>query len=615
MKKLLMALCAICAMAMCAAALAEEMPIVTDEPLTEAEKEEAEAERMREAQQMLIDLGLLDGVADGVYGSRTAYALRLFQQRNGLMADGELNEPTLTALRQKSETAREARTVQQRLIDLGYLRGSADGIFGERSAEALRLFQAIAGLDATGSLDDATREALFADDARAVPARLNAGDKGDDVVVLQQALIQLGFLSGKADGDYGKATAAAVKRFQTHLLAQGVDANLGIEATGTATPATLALLYDPAYSSYLCDINPGDTGDEVRRVERRLAGLGYMDADADDTFDDYAADAAAAFRTAAGLGDGSAVNRATIDALFDVDAPQAERFVPHAIAKGDGGLAVRAVEDALMRGGILAALPSGRYNSTVIKAIEVLYTCLSESSDATCRQKAALFEDAETLSVEAQAFLTDEWLTRPASLDEELTVRRIQRRLNTLYYLDRSAIDGKLGKMTTEALTAFQQTNGLPETGETDAQTQLRLFSADAICKQLPYRVEVSLDDQRVYVYERTDSGDYELTHTFICSTGLGNSTPRGIFLDGYPVNVWHHFSKYDCWARYSFEIEGNIMFHSVIYSSNDTSTLRESSLYGLGNKASHGCIRLKVSDAKWLFEHCKRGTLAIIIY
>ena len=114
---------------------------------------------------------------------------------------------------------------------------------------------------------------------------------------------------------------------------------------------------------------------------------------------------------------------------------------------------------------------------------------------------------------------------------------------------------------------------------------------------------------------ELQESGEYAQIHEFLCSTGLGNSTPRGIYLDGGPVNVWHHFSKFDCWARYSFEIDGDIMFHSVIYSERDTDTLRESSLYGLGNKASHGCVRLAVKSAKWLFEHCAPGSFVIIIY
>ena len=115
--------------------------------------------------------------------------------------------------------------------------------------------------------------------------------------------------------------------------------------------------------------------------------------------------------------------------------------------------------------------------------------------------------------------------------------------------------------------------------------------------------------------FELRDDGEYEQTHEFICSTGVGNSTPRGVFLNGFPANYWHHFEKFDCWAKYSFEIEGDIMFHSVIFNANDESTVRMNSVYALGSKASHGCIRLKVEDAKWLFEHCKRGKLIIVIY
>ena len=595
--------------------LAEEMPVVTDEPLTAEEVAEAEKERMRRAQQMLIDLNLLEGVADGEYGPRTAQAIRLFQSRNGLIENGELNDATYEALSRKAEKAGAAREVQQRLIDLGYLRGTADGIFGERSASALKLFQAMAGLPATGEIDDATREALFAEDARAVPSRLSFGDKGDAVVALQEKLKQYGFLTGKADGSYGKATASAVKRFQEHLLSQNVNPELGIEASGEATSATQALLFDPDYSSYIADIAPGDTGDEVQRVERRLNQLGYMDSDPDDTFDDYAALAAAAFRADAGLPEASGADKATVDALFADDAPVAAAFVPHAIQKGDKGLAVLAVQEALVRGGMTVSMPDSRYGDALATVIERLHTYLSESDIEAYSANANLFEDPETLSIEAQQFLTTAWLGIPNDSEDEATILRVQRRLHMLYYLDKTYVDGLAGEATGGALETFQQENGLPVTGLADATTRAALFSDTAVKKPLPYLVKVSIDDQRVYVYERTEAGDYELTQTFVCSTGLGNSTPRGVFLDGYPVNRWHHFSKYDCWAQYSFEVEGNIMFHSVLYSSNDTDTLREGSLYALGQKASHGCIRLKVSDAKWLFTHCKRGTLAIIIY
>ena len=617
MKHVFKALCLAMAIALLGAfyALAEQMPVVTDEPLNAEEAAEAQAERMRRAQQMLIDLNCLDGVADGEYGPRTAQAIRLFQSRNGLVENGELNDATYEALCRKAEAAGAAREVQQRLIDLGYLRGAADGIFGERSAEALKLFQAIAGLPATGEIDEATREALFAQDAKAVPARLSVGDKGDAVQALQERLRQFGFMTDRADGSYGKATASAVRRFQEHLLAQGVSEDLGIAVTGEATSATQALLFDPEYSSYISDIAVEDTGDEVLRVERRLNQLGYMDQEPDDTYDDYAARAAAAFRVDAGLPESDVADRALVDALFADDAPETEDFVPHDIRKGDSGYAVRAVEEALVRGGMSILPPDGRYNDAVASAVGRLHDYLAKSRIKSYRAKADLFEDAESMSIEAQRFLIDEWLQIPNSVNDEGTLMRVQRRLNMLYYLDRTCVDGLEGDATTEALEAFQTENGLRVTGKADDATRAVLFTDEAVKKPLPYRVEVSIADQRVYVYERTESGEYEQTQTFVCSTGLGNSTPRGVFLDGFPVNRWHHFTKYDCWAQYSFEIEGNIMFHSVLYREDDVETMNENSYYALGKKASHGCIRLKPVDAKWLFTHCKRGTLAIVIY
>ena len=43
---------------------------------------------------------------------------------------------------------------------------------------------------------------------------LKKGSKGEAVKALQQRLIELGYLSGSADGDYGNMTANAVKDFQ-----------------------------------------------------------------------------------------------------------------------------------------------------------------------------------------------------------------------------------------------------------------------------------------------------------------------------------------------------------------------------------------------------------------
>ena len=606
-----------------ALAMAVAMTGCGAEPALDAEAQAGEATpdgagaqdvgRVKEAQQMLIDLGYLYGAADGLFGPMTASAMKQFQSEHGLQQTEALDDATMQALYQLTEELRDARSIQQRLIDLGYMRGGADGIFGEKSKAALKQFQGIHGLEATGLPDDDTRAKLFSDDARALPRRLSGGSKGDAVVELQEKLIQYGFLRGEADGSYGTGTASAVTRFQKHLEAQGRAEALGIKPTGEATPVTLLALYDPDYSSYLKDIHQGDEDDEVKRIERRLASLGYMDAEPDDVLDDYAVSAANAFCAAAGIKEG-AFDRGFIDALFSQDAPVAEHFVYHPIAYGDQGVAVREVQEALVRGGMTTGMPDGAYGKALAKSIGQLHDYLAEMGSP----RAFLFEDSNALSVEAQQLLMDGLLNdMPGVFNATNTamVTRVQNRLHTLYYLSGRGIDGGFGEKTLNALKDFQATNGLPVTGTADTATLNRLFSADATYKKLPYRIEVSIDRQRVYVYELRDSGDYELTQTFKCSTGLGNSTPRGIYLDGGPVNVWHHFTKFDCWARYSFEIDGDIMFHSVIYSERDTNTLRESSLYGLGQKASHGCVRLAVKNARWLFQHCAPGSFVVVIY
>ena len=66
---------------------------------------------------------------------------------------------------QKGSKGSDVRALQQRLKDLGYLKGGVDGDFGKGTAGAVSAFQQKAGLEATGIADDATQKALFADDA------------------------------------------------------------------------------------------------------------------------------------------------------------------------------------------------------------------------------------------------------------------------------------------------------------------------------------------------------------------------------------------------------------------------------------------------------------------
>lgn len=81
----------------------------------------------------------------------------------------------------------------------------------------------------------------------AAPSVLRSGDQGTAVAEMQTRLSELGYYTGKIDGDYGSGTKAAV------LLFQQVN---GLEADGIAGQKTLTALYSP---SVLSKPGPVDT--------------------------------------------------------------------------------------------------------------------------------------------------------------------------------------------------------------------------------------------------------------------------------------------------------------------------------------------------------------------
>ena len=64
-------------------------------------------------------------------------------------------------------------------------------------------------------------------------------------------------------------------------------------------------------------------------------------------------------------------------------------------------------------------------------------------------------------------------------------------------------------------------------------------------------------------------------------------------------------------YGKYCTQIVDNILFHSVPYFEYENSGSLEYMEYDkLGSIASLGCVRLKVEDAKWIFDNCDLGTL-----
>jgi len=76
---------------------------------------------------------------------------------------------------------------------------------------------------------------------------LRKGDQGPDVVTMQQALAELGYLNGAADGNFGTGTQTAVKNFQK---------DNGLDSDGIAGRMTLEALYAKSSVTPLPDNTP-----------------------------------------------------------------------------------------------------------------------------------------------------------------------------------------------------------------------------------------------------------------------------------------------------------------------------------------------------------------------
>lgn len=122
-----------------------------------------------------------------------------------------------------------------------------------------------------------------------------------------------------------------------------------------------------------------------------------------------------------------------------------------------------------------------------------------------------------------------------------------------------------------------------------------------------PYYIKVNKLQNCVTVYEQDENGKYTVPVRAMACSG-GSATPLG---------TYKTLAKYrwkllmgDVWGQYSTRIFQGILFHSVWYYQQDASTLSAAQYNKLGTTASHGCIRLTVEDAKWIYDNCKLGTV-----
>lgn len=129
------------------------------------------------------------------------------------------------------------------------------------------------------------------------------------------------------------------------------------------------------------------------------------------------------------------------------------------------------------------------------------------------------------------------------------------------------------------------------------------------------YKIIVDLKYQVVMIYTKDDKGDYTIPVRYmLCSSGADKTgSPVGTF-EMKDYRVRHSiFKGTDNYGQYWSLITGRIYFHSILYTSMDDDDYIESTWRNLGTNVSHGCIRLTVPDARFIYYNCAPGTVVEI--
>lgn len=189
--------------------------------------------------------------------------------------------------------------LQNYLTDLGYYKGKIDGYYGNEVHKAVLKFQIEEGVVnneeefGAGHFGPQTRakiEAVIEKRRKNKLPRYNLGkdDTGDDVKKLQKALLDLGY-DVEINGLYDNKTIDAVFKFQRNNEIVEYEDDLGAGYFGAKTFEILAKkltethsithdrqersIVQAQFSSFDKDLQIGDSGDDVKKLQEELRNL------------------------------------------------------------------------------------------------------------------------------------------------------------------------------------------------------------------------------------------------------------------------------------------------------------------------------------------------------
>lgn len=378
-------------------------------------RENSSGATVSKVQTELKALGYYYGQITGNAGPKTVAAIKSFQGKNGLTADGIAGPQTIAKIDAAYEAkggsssgsgssasglklnskGTDVRNLQQDLTTLGYYWAEITGNFGAKTETAVKRFQEENGLTADGVAGTKTLNAIAAAVARkgGTPASggsagttLKLNSQGTKVSQLQTDLKQLGYYYAEITGNFGEKTEAAVKAFQK---AKGLTAD-GV--AGTKTLNAIAAAVDKAggssSGSSSTNMKLGSTGTAVSALQQNLTTLGYYYGDVTGHYGNLTQQAVKKFQKAKGLTQDGVASTATLNAITSALKNAGVDVGPGTVAttlrEGDKGTAVTELQ-------------------TMLKKLNYYYGSVTGSFGSLTKQAVRKFQDANKLTVDGVA--------------------------------------------------------------------------------------------------------------------------------------------------------------------------------------------------------------------
>lgn len=378
-------------------------------------RENSSGATVSKVQTELKALGYYYGQITGNAGPKTVAAIKSFQGKNGLTADGIAGPQTIAKIDAAYEAkggsssgsgssasglklnskGTDVRNLQQDLTTLGYYWAEITGNFGAKTETAVKRFQEENGLTADGVAGTKTLNAIAAAVARkgGTPASggsagttLKLNSQGTKVSQLQTDLKQLGYYYAEITGNFGAKTEAAVKAFQK---AKGLTAD-GV--AGTKTLNAIAAAVDKAggssSGSSSTNMKLGSTGTAVSALQQNLTTLGYYYGDVTGHYGNLTQQAVKKFQKAKGLTQDGVASTATLNAITSALKNAGVDVGPGTVAttlrEGDKGTAVTELQ-------------------TMLKKLNYYYGSVTGSFGSLTKQAVRKFQDDNKLTVDGVA--------------------------------------------------------------------------------------------------------------------------------------------------------------------------------------------------------------------